>query len=96
VEGRHYQERWLTGSLILWTLFWIAFLFAFPWSRTIQARSCAMRPRGSRRFERCAASSWRCSRVADAADTKVSATPSSNSFAISLVAPDSPLILKCR
>ena len=28
---------WLTRSLVLWTLFWIAFLFAFPWSRTIQA-----------------------------------------------------------
>jgi len=28
---------WLTRSLILWTLFWIAFLVAFPWSRTIQA-----------------------------------------------------------
>ncbi len=28
---------WLTWSLVLWTLFWIAFLVAFPWSRTIQA-----------------------------------------------------------
>ncbi len=28
---------WLTWSLGLWTLFWIAFLFAFPWSPTIQA-----------------------------------------------------------
>ena len=28
---------WLTRSLVAWTLFWIAFLFAFPWSRTIQA-----------------------------------------------------------
>jgi hypothetical protein len=28
---------WLTRSLVLWTLFWIAFLVAFPWSRTIQA-----------------------------------------------------------
>jgi hypothetical protein len=28
---------WLTRSLVLWTLFWIAFLVTFPWSRTIQA-----------------------------------------------------------
>ena len=28
---------WLTRSLVLWTLFWVAFLVAFPWSRTIQA-----------------------------------------------------------
>jgi hypothetical protein len=28
---------WLTRSFLLWTLFWIAFLVAFPWSRSIQA-----------------------------------------------------------
>ena len=28
---------WLTGSLVLWTLLWAAFLVAFPWSRTVQA-----------------------------------------------------------
>ena len=28
---------WLTRSLVAWTLFWVAFLVAFPWSRTIQA-----------------------------------------------------------
>jgi hypothetical protein len=28
---------WLTRSLVAWTLFWAAFLLAFPWSRTIQA-----------------------------------------------------------
>ena len=28
---------WLTRSLALWTLLWVAFLVAFPWSRTIQA-----------------------------------------------------------
>src|SRR5208337_4893892 len=27
----------VTRSLAIWTLFWAAFLFAFPWSRTIQA-----------------------------------------------------------
>jgi hypothetical protein len=28
---------WLTRSLVLWTLLWVAFLVAFPWSRTVQA-----------------------------------------------------------
>ena len=28
---------WLTRSVILWTMFWVAFLIAFPWSRTVQA-----------------------------------------------------------
>ena len=28
---------WLMRSLVLWTLFWAAFLIAFPWSRTVQA-----------------------------------------------------------
>jgi hypothetical protein len=28
---------WLSWSLVLWALFWTAFLVAFPWSRTIQA-----------------------------------------------------------
>jgi HEAT repeat protein len=28
---------WLTRSVVLWALFWAAFLIAFPWSRTIQA-----------------------------------------------------------
>jgi HEAT repeat protein len=29
--------QWLTWSLAGWALFWAAFLFVFPWSRTIQA-----------------------------------------------------------
>jgi HEAT repeats len=29
--------QWLTWSLAGWVLFWAAFLFVFPWSRTIQA-----------------------------------------------------------
>ncbi len=28
---------WVTRSLAVWTLFWAAFLVAFPWSRTVQA-----------------------------------------------------------
>ncbi len=28
---------WVTRSLAAWTLWWAAFLFAFPWSRTVQA-----------------------------------------------------------
>jgi HEAT repeat protein len=28
---------WLTRSFVAWTLLWVAFLVAFPWSRTIQA-----------------------------------------------------------
>jgi hypothetical protein len=30
-------SRWLTWSVFGWVLFWAAFLFAFPWSRTVQA-----------------------------------------------------------
>ncbi len=29
--------QWLTWSLGTWALFWMAFLVAFPWSRTVQA-----------------------------------------------------------
>ena len=36
-EGLAPVGLWLSGSLALWTLFWAAFLVAFPWSRTVQA-----------------------------------------------------------
>ena len=29
--------KWLTWGLFGWFIFWVAFLFAFPWSRTVQA-----------------------------------------------------------
>jgi hypothetical protein len=29
--------KWLTWNFVLWVALWAAFLFAFPWSRTVQA-----------------------------------------------------------